>query len=87
MAELISPDGNMREGMAGFRGAEHEPSAEHVRVLDALSTRSQRDVNDIANRCGLSVGAVISALGEFASDGRVIEKERGWLRRRVGAAS
>lgn len=88
MAELIAFDGNILDAHAGtLTERSSDPNAEHVRVLDALSTRSQRDVNDIASRCGLSVGAVIAALGEFESDGRVIEKERGWLRCRVGAAS
>lgn len=83
MAELMAFEGSAHDAPAGRSG----PSAEQVRVLDALSMRSQRDVNDIASRCGLSVGAVIAALGEFESDGGVVEKERGWLRRRVRAAS
>ena len=51
----------------------------HVRVLDALSARSPRSVTDVAARSGLAVGSVQSALGTLALDGRVVERQRGWL--------
>jgi len=51
----------------------------HVRVLDALSSRSPRSVTDVAARSGLAVGSVQSALGTLALDGRVVERQRGWL--------
>ena len=51
----------------------------HVRVLDALSARSPRSATDVAARSGLAVGSVQSALGTLALDGRVVERQRGWL--------
>jgi DNA processing protein len=51
----------------------------HIRVLDALSARSPRSATDVAARSGLAVGSVQSALGTLALDGRVVEKQRGWL--------
>lgn len=61
--------------------AEPVRSAETTRVLDALSTRSPRELNDIAARAGLAIGTVIGVLGACEIDGAVRENERGWLRR------
>lgn len=55
-------------------------SAEQTRVFDALSSRSARDVADVAARCGLSVGTTVGILGAFDLDGIAVERERGWVR-------
>ncbi|TXN29760.1 DNA-processing protein DprA [Lacisediminihabitans profunda] len=55
-------------------------SSERVRVLDALSSRSPRPVDDIAARCGLSVTTVTSVLGTMQLEGQVRESDRGWSR-------
>lgn len=51
-----------------------------TRVVDALSTRAGRAVVDIAARSGLSVSDVQTVLGALELDGRVRERETGWLR-------
>jgi hypothetical protein len=50
-------------------------------VLDALSTRAPRTVLDIAARAGLSVPMVQTVLGLFELEDRVVERERGWIKR------
>jgi len=56
-------------------------SAEHTRLLDALSARSPRTAADLAARSGLSIARVQSLLGALELDGEVRESERGWMRR------
>jgi DNA processing protein len=55
-----------------------------VRTLDALSTRTPRDVTDIARRSGVSVPEAMSALGRLEAEGIVERRPSGWLRRRAG---
>lgn len=54
------------------------PTAERIRLLDALSSRSPRDVADIAARSGLSIVAVQSELGLLGLEGAVREGQKGW---------
>lgn len=56
------------------------PSAEQVRVLDALSERSARLVDDIAARSGLSIAAVQGMLGSMQLDGIAGERASGWVK-------
>lgn len=51
-----------------------------TRVLDALSTRSPRNVAEIARRSGVAGEEVSAWLGLLALDGRVVSDERGWRR-------
>jgi DNA processing protein len=53
--------------------------AERTRVLDALSARAARSVDDIAARSGLSVSGVQAVLAVLELDGHVAENDRGWL--------
>ncbi len=75
MAELapLSPisDGPSGEG----------DTAERTRVIDALSIRAPRSVDDIAARSGLSVTGVQAVLAVLELDGRATENDRGWLTR------
>lgn len=57
------------------------PPSQQVRLLDAVSTRSPRTSQDIAARSGLSLATVRSQLGALELEGRVIERERGWVRK------
>jgi len=50
-----------------------------VRVLDALSTRAPRRVEDVAARSGLSVAKVQAVLGTLELQGGVTEGDRGWI--------
>lgn len=79
MAELVDAD-----ALGGFDvdgGGGDRVNPDQLRVLDALSTRSAREVNDIAVRSGLSPVAVITALGALEVEGRASNGERGWMRR------
>jgi DNA processing protein len=58
---------------------------ERIRVLDALSTRSSRQVTEVAALAGMSVGEVQSVLGVLEIDGLARESGRGWLKPRAGA--
>jgi DNA processing protein len=64
---------------AGPVGAER--NADAVRLLDALSRRSARPVDDLARRSGMSPRAVAATLGVLALDEVVRETPKGWLRR------
>ncbi|MCU1422856.1 MAG: processing protein DprA [Microbacteriaceae bacterium] len=75
MAELVEDEESVE-----ISRDDMDPEA--VRVLDALSTRSPRAVDDIAARAGLGVQPVMAVLGALALDGRVAENERGWVTRR-----
>jgi DNA processing protein len=52
---------------------------DETRLLDALSLSAPRTPTDLAARAGLSVAAVQALLGALELEGRVIERERGWL--------
>lgn len=58
-----------------------EATSVQVRVFDAMSTRSARQIGDLAARAGLSVSSVQSILGEAELGGLVVERERGWVRK------
>ncbi|WP_084511942.1 DNA-processing protein DprA [Agromyces subbeticus] len=51
-----------------------------VRVLDALSARSPRELADVARRCGMAPTAVMSVLGGLEAAARVVRHPQGWLR-------
>ncbi|WP_200953260.1 helix-turn-helix domain-containing protein [Agromyces sp. Root81] len=62
----------------GARGTAASP--ETVRVLDALSTRSPRELADIARRCGMTPSAVMGVLGGLEAVGQANRHPFGWLR-------
>ncbi len=76
MAELYP-----RETRAGPAEPIAEPPSNHVRVMDALSSRAPRAATDIAARCGLSVASVQAVLGVLELEARIVERERGWLKK------
>nr|WP_328796622.1 DNA-processing protein DprA [Marisediminicola senii] len=53
---------------------------DEMRVLDALSSRSARSVDDIAARSGLAVETVRGVLGALDLEGAARRGEHGWLR-------
>ena len=55
-------------------------SADQTRVLDALSARSPRAVDDIARRAGTSASQVQAALGPLELEGLVAERVGGWVK-------
>ncbi|TFV99339.1 DNA-processing protein DprA [Orlajensenia leifsoniae] len=67
-------------GAAGRAGA--EPTSDELRVLDALSSRTSRSVDEIARRSGLAVAVVVGVLGTLDLDERALPRGSGWIRRR-----
>jgi len=51
-----------------------------VRLLDAVSTRTPREVNEIARLSGLAESRVRSLLGLLGLDGLVVQGDDGWRR-------
>ncbi|MEC5149080.1 DNA-processing protein DprA [Cryobacterium sp. GrIS_2_6] len=66
------------ESELGLEGAGR--TSEQVRVFDALSGRSPREVGDIARRAGLSTVSVRAALGALGVEGAARERQTGWVR-------
>jgi len=56
-------------------------SQEEVRVLDALSPRSPRSVETLAQASGMSTFGVTDALAELDLRGMVTQRVNGWLKR------
>ena len=54
-----------------------------TRVLDALSQTSPRRAEDVANRAGISTSDAQSTLGLLELDGAVVERERGWVKKKL----
>jgi DNA processing protein len=75
MAELARP--GVGTGAAANRG---HPDPTTTRLLDALSTRAGRALDEVAKRAGLSISATASTLARLELDGVVHETERGWRR-------
>lgn len=67
--------GGLRLGGAGA-GA----GADTTRVLDALSRRADRSIDDVARGAGMAPRAVAAVLGVLALEGTVTESPRGWRR-------
>jgi DNA processing protein len=60
-----------------------DPAPEVVRVIDALSTRSPRELADVARRAGMSVPEVMGVLGPLELNGIAVRHAEGWLRLRL----
>jgi DNA processing protein len=75
--------------VAGARAStlDQQNTPETTRLFDAMSITAPRTVADIAARAGLSLATVQALLGRLELEGRVIERERGWLKVRVKAQS
>jgi len=83
MAELAvgSPSPTLDGLQAGWGGVAETPDG--VRVLDELSTRTPRELNEIVQRSGVVSSRVMSVLGELEADGVVVRRDGRWLRRRA----
>jgi DNA processing protein len=55
-------------------------------VLDALSARTPRSADDIAQRSGLSVAGTQAVLGALELDGAASLRDRGWVRAAAGTS-
>lgn len=67
---------------AGTGGSTPDPTSDELRVIDALSGRSARSVDEIARRSGLGVSVVAGVLGALDLEQRVVQRESGWVRGR-----
>lgn len=61
-------------------GGDSDRTDDSVRVLDALSARSARDVGEIVRRSGVAEDEVTALLGLLALEGRVLSDAQGWRR-------
>jgi DNA processing protein len=55
-------------------------STDEIRVLDALSARSPRDIDDVARRAGLAIASVRAVFGSLEVDGVIAQREKGWVK-------
>ncbi|MEO7005568.1 MAG: DNA-processing protein DprA [Terrimesophilobacter sp.] len=55
-------------------------STDETRVLDALSARSPRDIDDVARRAGLAIASVRAVFGALEVDGVIAQREKGWVK-------
>ncbi|WP_347756986.1 DNA-processing protein DprA [Agrococcus sp. ProA11] len=62
-------------------------TSDEVRVLDALSTRASRSVDDLAARTGMAPRDVRASLALLELGGGVVEHPSGWRRASRGATS
>jgi DNA processing protein len=76
IVELVS--GFTAEHADQLRG--NDRTQEQTRVVDALSARSARPLENIAARAGMSIAAVRAELGVLELDGVVSERAGGWVR-------
>ncbi len=68
------------EGTAGEDAPLGGETAHEMRVLDALSSRAPRAVDELAIRTGMAPADVIASLALLELSGRAIERGRGWVR-------
>ncbi|MBM7830258.1 DNA processing protein [Agromyces cerinus] len=88
MAELVGgarrPGGRAADPTSDDRGTGMATSHDAVRVLDALSTRSPRELADVARRCGMTPSSVMGVLGGLEAIAQAKRHPLGWLRVRRG---
>lgn len=66
------------DASAQRQGTSTDRTDDTTRILDALSSRSPRDVDELARRSGVEADRVNSLLGLLALDGRAVSDARGW---------
>ncbi|WP_375080988.1 helix-turn-helix domain-containing protein [Microbacterium sp. CR_7] len=59
-------------------------SPEHTRLLDAMSSRTAWDADELARRSGMAPSSVRALLGVLELEGSVERSEQGWKRRASG---
>ncbi|WP_431276992.1 DNA-processing protein DprA [Leifsonia poae] len=83
MAELAgivaSPEKGGESSLASTDGGSTD-HGERVRMLDALSPRTPRSVNELAARAGMSDREAVAILGLLDLESLVSERDAGWVR-------
>ncbi len=86
MAELVSSPVMTRPTEAQPRKSPPrvltDPTASRLRVLDAVSDRTPRRVERVAELSGLALDRVRAELGLLELEGFVLERPSGWMRRK-----
>ncbi|WP_430592679.1 DNA-processing protein DprA [Humidisolicoccus flavus] len=60
-------------------------SSEEIRLLDSMSARTARTLEELAVRSGISPKAVLGCLGLLELQGEVVERGSGWVRTTQGS--
>jgi DNA processing protein len=77
---LVSPD---TASVAGSGRVPTDPTGSRLRVLDAISDRTPRRVERVAQLSGLALDRVRAELGLLELEGFVLERPSGWMRRKA----
>jgi DNA processing protein len=80
IAELAGAAPGHAAGEGEGSGGGRSDSAETVRLLDALATRTARPIAELVVRSGMSTRDVLGALGALETSGRVAERDDGWVK-------
>lgn len=83
-AICVTSAAEVRELTGCVDGPAGEPVAlegDRARLLNSMSARSSRTMNDLAERSGMRTDRVRAILGLLDVEGRVVRDERGWRRR------
>jgi len=64
-------------------GTFHNPTGARLRVLDAISDRTPRRVERVAELSGLALDRVRAELGLLELEGFILERPSGWMRRKA----
>ncbi|ERG63444.1 hypothetical protein L332_03135 [Agrococcus pavilionensis RW1] len=73
IVELVDGPGEEQPPIGGL-------SSDELRVLDALSARAARDVDELAVRTGMARGDVVASLSLLELGARAVERAGGWVK-------
>lgn len=73
IVELVDGPGEEQPPVGGL-------SSDELRVLDALSARAARDVDELAVRTGMARGDVVASLSLLELGARAVERAGGWVK-------
>lgn len=80
----VSPGAPAQHVSERTTGGATDPTGSRMRVLDAISDRSPRRVERVAQLSGLALDRVRAELGLLELEGYVLERPSGWMRRKQG---
>ncbi len=85
IAELVPAATTLTAASPPLRGearAMSDPTGSRLRVLDAVSDRTPRRIERVAQLSGLALDRVRAELGLLELEGHVLERPSGWMRRK-----